>query len=106
MAVYVDDWRQKATLGPVEGRWSHLLADSEEELHQFADRLGLRRAWFQRHRRHPALNHYDVTEETRERAVALGAVPLTWREAARMLRARRLAEPASGARPADPVGPS
>lgn len=96
MTVYVDDWRQRATLGPVvDGRWSHLVGDTEDELHEFASRLGLRRAWYQEHRRHPALNHYDVTEDTRQAALALGAVPLTWREMARMLRARRLADPAA-----------
>ena len=87
----MDDWRQRATVGPVVGRWSHLLADDEAELHEFASRLGLRRAAFQEHRRHPALNHYDVTEPLREMAIELGAMPITWREAARMLRTRRQA---------------
>ncbi len=91
MTVYVDDWRQHARVGPVTARWSHLLADDESELHAFAERLGLRRAWYQRHRRHPALNHYDVTEETRLAAITLGAVPLTWRETGRLIRSRRRA---------------
>ena len=37
MPVYVDDWRQRATIGWREGRWSHLLADTEPELHDLAD---------------------------------------------------------------------
>ena len=86
MTIYVDDWRQHARLGPVEASWSHLLGDDPEELHRFAGRLGLRRAWYQEHRRHRALNHYDVTEETRRRAIDLGAVPITWREAGRLVR--------------------
>ena len=94
MTVYVDDWRQAATLGPVSGRWSHLLGDDEEELHRFAAALGLERRWFQLHR-HPAGNHYDVPEPTRERAIALGAVPITWRQAGRMLRAARRSGPSS-----------
>ncbi|HMD47426.1 MAG TPA: DUF4031 domain-containing protein [Acidimicrobiales bacterium] len=89
--VYVDDWRQRAEVGPVIARWSHLLADTDAELHQFATLLGLRRQAFQEHRRHPALNHYDVTDPLRKRAIELGATPVTWREMARMLRARRLA---------------
>ena len=93
MAVYVDDWRQRARIGPVEDRWSHLLADTDLELHDFAARLGLRRVWFQEHRRHPALDHYDVTDAVREDAIALGAVSLTWREAGRMVRTRRRADP-------------
>ena len=98
VAVYVDDWRQRATVGHVEGRWSHLLADTEAELHAFAGRLGLRRAWFQAHRHHPARHHYDLTDPLRAAAIELGAVPLTWRQAGRMIRARRQA-----AAPAAPV---
>jgi len=86
VTVYVDDWRQYARVGPVTARWSHLLADNEPELHAFAVRLGLRRAWYQVHRRHSALNHYDVTEEGRQRAIDQGAVALTWRETGRMIR--------------------
>jgi len=90
VTVYVDDWRQQATVGHVSGRWSHLLADTEAELHTFATRLGLRRVWFQEHHRHPARHHYDLTEPLRREAIALGAVPLPWREVGRMIRARRL----------------
>jgi len=89
MTVYVDDWRQLATVGPVTGRWSHLTADSTEELHLFAERLGLPRRAFQGHRSDPRRDHYDVTEEYRRRAVEMGAVPVTWREAARMRRLAR-----------------
>jgi Protein of unknown function (DUF4031) len=103
VAVYVDDWRQRATIGPLEAEWSHLLADTEEELHAFADRLGLRRRSYQRHRRHPALNHYDVPETLRRQAIALGARPVTWRQAGRMIRRWRRADP--GARGAGPTAP-
>ncbi len=89
MTVYVDDWRQWAQVGPVEGRWSHLTADDDDELHQFALRLGLRREWFQDHHRDPTRHHYDVTEPTRIRAIAAGAQAVTWREAARARRLRR-----------------
>jgi hypothetical protein len=89
MAVYVDDWRQSATVGPVTGRWSHLTADSTEELHRFAQALGLRRAWFQGHPHDALRDHYDVTDQLRDEAIALGAVPVTWRQAARARRLRR-----------------
>lgn len=102
VAVYVDDWRQPATVGPVEGRWSHLLADTEEELHAFAARLGLRRAWFQRSRRHPAFDHYDVTDDLRREAISLGAAAISWRQAGRMLRGRRRARPSDHLRAAPP----
>jgi hypothetical protein len=67
MAVYVDNakikWRDKF--------WCHLVADSLDELHVFARRLGLRRTWFQHAASYP---HYDVTIEMRGKALALGAL--------------------------------
>ena len=67
MAVYVDsehiEWQGNT--------WCHLVADSAQELHAFARRLGLRRAWFQSESHYP---HYDVTTSMQERALALGAV--------------------------------
>jgi hypothetical protein len=73
LTVYVDnafavgDW----------GRWSgggHLQADTVDELHEFAARLGLRPAWFQSKPGRPENDHYDLTRAGRERALALGAV--------------------------------
>ncbi len=96
MAVYLDDWRQPATLGPVADRWSHLVADTDSELHEFALRLGMRREWFQHKVHRPHQAHYDVPERVRARAVELGAVPISWREMGRMLRRRREATPAVG----------
>ena len=62
MTVYLDDWRQPARLGPVDDRWSHLVADTDEELHAFAARLGMRREWFQHKAGRPHQAHYDVPE--------------------------------------------
>ncbi len=52
--------------------------ESYEELHAMAEALGIERRWFQG-------DHYDVPEEHRERAIALGAVPVTSRELIRRL---------------------
>ncbi|TMK27419.1 MAG: DUF4031 domain-containing protein [Actinobacteria bacterium] len=77
MAVYVDDaripWRGR--------RWSHMVADSVEELHVAAEALGLRREWVQDRGR---TVHYDLPESLRAHAIELGvAEPLSWRELAR-----------------------
>lgn len=85
MTVYVDDamipWRGS--------RWCHLQADSEEELHEFAARIGLRRDWFQPGTR-PEAAHYDVTKPKRAQAIAQGAVAETVRQGSeRRLAARR-----------------
>lgn len=79
MAVYVDE------LQPVfvrTSRWPygascHLLADTVEELHAFAKKLGMRPGWFQPHLRYP---HYDLTPGKREQALRLGAGSVTARE--------------------------
>ena len=89
MTVYLDDWRQAAHLGLVADRWSHLWADSEDELHDFAARLGMRREWFQHRTARPHHAHYDVPERRRPAVLELGAVEVTWRELGRMLRERR-----------------
>jgi hypothetical protein len=89
VTVYLDDWRQPARLGPVTDRWSHLVADSDAELHAFAARLGMRRESFQHKPQRPHQAHYDLPERARDDALALGAVPVTWRQLGRMLQARR-----------------
>ena len=50
------------------------MADTDEELHAFAARLGLRRAWPQ----YPGTwqSHYEVTDSMRTKAIALGAVEI------------------------------
>src|SRR5439155_24660318 len=87
MAVYVDD-----AVWPARGRrWCHLVADGADELHAFAARLGLLRAWFQHRPARPWHDHYDVPEELRPQALALGAVALDRRAMAARLAALRRA---------------
>ncbi|HWJ11186.1 MAG TPA: DUF4031 domain-containing protein [Nocardioides sp.] len=95
MTIYIDDMRLAATVGPVDGVWSHLLSDlpGEEgraELLDFARRLGLEARWIQNEG--TATEHFDVTEPTRQRALALGATPIRYgREVARITIAKRTA---------------
>lgn len=63
--------RQAFFVGTRTGhRWCHLWADTVEELHALAARIGLRRSWFQSHTRLP---HYDLTPSKRALAIAAGA---------------------------------
>jgi Protein of unknown function (DUF4031) len=85
VTVYIDDarirWRGM--------EWSHLVADTADELHTAAERLGLRREWAQDKGR---TLHYDLPEHLRAKAIALGlAEPITWRELARRVQAAQLA---------------
>jgi hypothetical protein len=94
MSVYVDhafavgDW----------GRWSgggHLQADTLDELHAFAARIGMRREWFQTKPGRPENDHYDLTRALREHAVSLGAMPEDRRAGTRRRQAIREARRAS-----------
>ncbi len=97
MTIYIDDMRRPARVGPVDGVWSHLLSDlpgaaGRGELLAFAERLGIEARWIQ----NPgtATEHFDVTEPTRQRALALGAVPIRYgRAVAAITRAKRAAPP-------------
>lgn len=89
MTVYVDeitDYGERAlSKGLPTSLWAHMTADTREELHDMAKLLGIRR-WFQDHRVHW---HYDLTPRLRERAIELGAVPITDRDMGRMMYERR-----------------
>lgn len=74
MPVYVDDLM--TCIPNANWRWSkscHLIADTVDELHVFARRIGMKRAWFQNGSRLP---HYDLNENRRRIAVREGAVEL------------------------------
>lgn len=53
---------------------NHMIADDLEELHEMARKLGLKRSWFQDK---PGRPHYDISWGKRERAIALGAKPVS-----------------------------
>ena len=80
MSAYVDDMRRAARPAGYRGRgtprWSHLMADTTEELLDLAHRLGLNSAWLQ-HAGRPT-EHFDVTDTVRTRAIQLGAIPIKY----------------------------
>jgi hypothetical protein len=70
VALLVDEcrWPHRGML------WCHLVSDRDlDELHEFAASLGVPRRAFQG-------DHYDLPEDYRERAVALGAHAVPSRE--------------------------
>lgn len=82
MAVYVD--------APIHryGRMlmCHMLADTLEELHAMADRIGIQRKWFQSAGRYP---HYDICKAKRALAVEAGAVEVDREQLVALLRRLR-----------------
>lgn len=77
MSVYIDPLR-KCSINK-EWHWKescHMFADTLEELHAFAQKIGMKRDWFQNKR----LPHYDLTKTRRKIAIENGAVEvdLNW----------------------------
>lgn len=68
MAVYVDD------MAAQYGRMVmfHMVADTDEELHAMADKIGVSRRWHQK----PGTphSHYDICKAKRAQAVRYGAI--------------------------------
>jgi hypothetical protein len=86
VAILVDDatWPFRGDL------WAHLVSDvSYDELHEFAQHLGLRRLSFQG-------DHYDVPSAVRADAIARGALPVRGRELVTRLRRAGLRRPGGG----------
>jgi hypothetical protein len=86
MAVYVDNQKNKY------GRMlmCHMVADSIDELHEFAVKIGLKREWFQgENEKNP---HYDLSQAKRKKAVDNGAIEIGSKELIEVLRAWRIME--------------
>lgn len=83
MPVYVDTpiaWNNPDAPPCFRGdhKSCHMYADSLEELHAMASRIGLKKSWFQHHR---WVDHYDLTESRRVKAVLAGAIEHDRRQA-------------------------
>ena len=89
MTVYVDDMEAPFKPKHVPGRtyvMCHMIADTDEELHAMAARIGVARKWFQR-------DHYDIAKAKRALAIKFGAVVLDQRTLASMAMLRRWGQP-------------
>lgn len=80
MAVYVDDMRAK--FGNMI--MCHMIADTLDELNHMADLIGVQRKWLQT----KSHIHYDIALSKRSRAIACGAIEITWRQMSFMVRNR------------------
>jgi hypothetical protein len=82
MSVYVDESIHKF------GRMimCHMVADTVDELHEMAEKIGIQRRWFQGDKSIP---HYDICKSKRVLAVRFGALEMTGRELVRRFSPRR-----------------
>lgn len=86
MTVYVDDMYRYPMGRYGRMRMSHMIADTEAELHAMAQRIGVARRWYQG-------DHYDVSMGMREKAISFGARPITLKQLAAMAYFRRCGLP-------------
>jgi hypothetical protein len=81
MTVFVDDMKARVVMGKRIFCFSHMVADTLDELHDMADKIGVQRRWFQRNASHP---HYDIVQSKKALAVSFGAKEITQRQLAMM----------------------
>lgn len=84
MSVYVDNMR--APLGRM--KMCHMIADTSDELHAMAAKIGVARKWCQSEGTHR--EHYDIALSKRGVAVKYGAIEITMKELGRLLDNRRI----------------
>ncbi len=61
-----------------------MLADSEDELHEAALKIGMKKAWFQDGDTH-TMPHYDLVESRRKWAIKNGAVEIDRKQLCEMI---------------------
>ena len=85
MTVYVDDMR--APFGRMV--MCHMIADTDDELHAMAARIGVARRWWQSPHKTSG-SHYDIALSRRALAVEFGAKEITLRQCAAMNMRRKV----------------
>lgn len=77
MSVYIDDMEKPYRNRPDRiYKLNHMIADSVDELHEMAQKIGLKSQWFQP----KSFPHYDVTIAKKKEAIKLGAEAVSTRE--------------------------
>lgn len=93
MTVYVDEIKDYTRIAKMKRlrhtHWCHLTADTEEELHAFAEKIGLKRSWYQKKGPDDHRWHYDITPGKKELALRHNAVDINWRQMVQILNSRK-----------------
>jgi hypothetical protein len=63
-------------------KMSHMMADTDDELHAMAQKIGVARKWYQG-------DHYDICMSMRAKAIKLGAKAITYPEMGAYAKAKR-----------------
>jgi len=78
MSVYVDSGAIKYR----RMKMCHMLADSLEELHAMANKIGIKRKWYQSH----STPHYDICQAKRALALQHGAIEASREKVVELIR--------------------
>ena len=81
MAVYVDS----ANIPYGRMIMCHMVADTLDELHAMADKIGIKRKWFQE----KSTLHYDVSKSKKKLAIEFGAVEIDRRQLIELVQKQR-----------------
>ena len=85
MTVYVDD--MNAQYGRM--KMVHMLASTDQELHEMAAKIGVARKWWQSPEKTSG-SHYDICLSKKVLAIQFGAIEITWRQAEAMNTRRKI----------------
>lgn len=83
MTVYVDDF--ECPYGRM--KMCHMIADTDDELHEMAENIGIKRKWHQDIDKH-RYSHYDICLSKRDLAIKNGAILITYRQCGAMTKRR------------------
>ena len=83
MAVYVDNF--KGAYGRMI--MCHMIADTQKELLEMADKIGVQRKWIQDYG--TPREHFDICMSKRKKAIEFGAIEINMRELAKMTSTRK-----------------
>lgn len=83
MPVYVDNFNARF------GRMimCHMMADTQKELLEFADKIGVKRKWIQY--KGTYLEHFDICLSKKKEAIKAGAIEMNFRDYARMINLKK-----------------
>ena len=87
--IYVDDMYLYPMGAYGRMKMSHLIADTDAELHAMAARIGVARRWWQSPEKTSG-SHYDIAMSMRALAIKAGAIEITLKQCAAMDARRRV----------------
>lgn len=87
MAVYVDNFADTGAGNFGRMKMSHLVADSQKELLEFVDKIGVQRKWIQDY--NSPREHFDICLSKKAKAIKLGAIEIHMQQLSKATSSRK-----------------